>query len=52
MGALTAAFGLGQLVGPPVAGFLVSRMGGFGPSLTIAAACLVLGGAALWIIRR
>ncbi len=52
MGALTAAFGLGQLVGPPVAGFFFSRMGGFGPSLAIAAACLVLGGAALWIIRR
>ena len=52
MGALTVAFGFGQLVGPPVAGFLVSRMGGFSLPLTIAAACLVLGGAALWIIRR
>jgi MFS family permease len=52
MGALTAAFGLGQLIGPPVAGFLVERLGGFGPSLTLAAAGLTLGGAALWIIRR
>lgn len=52
MGALTAAFGFGQLLGPPFAGYLVVRLGGFGPSLTVAAAGLALGGAALWIMRR
>ena len=52
MGALTAAFGLGQLVGPPFAGYLVVRFGGFGQSLAAAAAGLALGGAALWIMRR
>ena len=52
MGALTAAFGFGQLVGPPFAGQVVMRLGGFGPSLAVAAAGLALGGAALWIMRR
>lgn len=52
MGALTASFGLGQLVGPPLAGYLVVWLGGFGPSLTLAAAALAAGGAALWIIGR
>ena len=47
MGALTAAFGLGQLVGPPFAGYLVVWLGGFGPSLAVAAAGLATGGAAL-----
>ena len=52
MGALTASFGLGQLVGPPVAGYLVVWLGSFGPSLSVAAVGLAAGGAALWIMRR
>jgi MFS family permease len=52
MGALTASFGLGQLIGPPLAGYLVVWLGGFGPSLAVAAAALAAGGAALWIIGR
>ena len=52
MGALSAAFGLGQLAGPPFASYLVAGLGGFGPSLAAAAACLAIGGAALWIMRR
>jgi MFS family permease len=52
MGALTASFGLGQLIGPPLAGYLVVWLGGFGPSLCVAAAALAAGGAALWIIGR
>ena len=52
MGALSAAFGLGQLAGPPFASYLVVGLGGFGPSLAFASACLALGGAALWIMRR
>ena len=52
MGALTAAFGLGQLMGPPFATYLVVQLGGFGPALAIASAGLALGGVALWIMRR
>lgn len=52
MGALTASFGFGQLVGPPFAGYAVIWFGGFGPSLTVAALALALGGAALWIMQR
>ena len=52
MGALTAAFGFGQLVGPPFASFIVIRLGGFGPSLAVAATGLAAGGLALWIMRR
>jgi MFS family permease len=52
MGALTASFGLGQLAGPPFAGYLVVWLGGFGPSLTVAALGLAAGGVALWIMDR
>ena len=52
MGAMTAAFGVGQLIGPPFAGYLVLWLGGFGPSLIVAAAGLTAGGIALWIMRR
>ena len=52
MGALTASFGLGQLLGPPFAGYLVVWRGGFGLSLAFAAAGLAAGGAALWIMKR
>jgi predicted MFS family arabinose efflux permease len=52
MGALTASFGVGQLVGPPFAGYLVVWLGGFGPSLVVAALGLAAGGIALWIMGR
>lgn len=52
MGAMTAAFGVGQLIGPPFAGYLVLWLGGFGPSLVVAAAGLALGCVALWIMRQ
>ncbi|UUX96164.1 YbfB/YjiJ family MFS transporter [Aquabacterium sp. J223] len=49
MGLLTAAYGLGQIVGPPLAAGLVSRSasaaGGFATSLWIACALLLLGAA-------
>ncbi len=48
MGLLTAAYGLGQIAGPPLAAWLVARSGdaatGFDRALWIAAALLVLGG--------
>lgn len=47
MGALTAAFGAGQLVGPPFAGYAVLWFGGFGPALGVAAAGLAAAGIAV-----
>ena len=52
MGALTASFGLGQLAGPPFAGYLVAWLGCFGPSLVVASLGLAAGGIALWIMGR
>ncbi len=52
MGALTAAFGLGQLVGPPFASYVFLWFGGFAPALMVAALGLAGGGVALWIMGR
>jgi predicted MFS family arabinose efflux permease len=42
LGRMTAAFGLGQMIGPAFAGWLAERVGGFGlASLTASAALLV-----------
>jgi MFS family permease len=43
IGLLTAAFGLGQMIGPVVAGWLAERQGGFDGSLLLAAGAVVLG---------
>lgn len=56
MGLLTAFYGLGQIVGPPLAALLLSRSGnaelGFTRSLTIAVAALVTGALLyLWMGR-
>ena len=56
MGLLTAFYGLGQIVGPPMAAMLLYRSGndelGFTRSLTIAAAALVTGALLyLWMSR-
>jgi len=47
MAALTVAFSVGQLAGPPFAAYVVEWTGGFGASLVLASAGLVLGGVAL-----
>ncbi len=44
IGMLTAAYGLGQVIGPVLAGLLVARTGSFGPALLAASAMVVLGG--------
>jgi hypothetical protein len=56
MGLLTAAYGLGQIVGPPLAAWLVARSAnaaeGFSVSLWIAFSLLVLGSALYALIAR
>lgn len=44
IGLLTAAFGLGQMIGPVIAGWLAERQGGFNGALLLAAGAVVLGG--------
>jgi MFS family permease len=43
IGLLTAAFGLGQMIGPVIAGWLAERQGGFDGALALAAGAVVLG---------
>jgi predicted MFS family arabinose efflux permease len=49
MGAMSAAFGVGQIVGPLVAGVVSDATGGFGVPSVAAAGALVL---AAWLARR
>lgn len=51
IGLLTAAFGLGQMIGPVIAGWLAERQGGFNGSLLLAAGAVVLGGALIALGR-
>jgi MFS family permease len=51
IGLLTAAFGLGQMIGPVLAGWLAERQGGFDGPLLLAAGA-VLAGAALLAAGR
>jgi MFS family permease len=51
IGLLTAAFGLGQMIGPVIAGWLAERQGGFDGSLTLAAGAVVLGAALIALGR-
>ncbi|MGE3571775.1 MAG: YbfB/YjiJ family MFS transporter [Burkholderiales bacterium] len=43
IGLLTAAFGLGQMIGPVVGGWLAERQGGFDGALLLAAGAVALG---------
>jgi hypothetical protein len=49
MAALTVAFGIGQIVGPVLAGLLSDALGGFTVPSLLAAAGLVM---AAWLARR
>lgn len=52
IGLMTAAYAIGQIAGPPLATSLVARTGGFGASLGVAAAALLVGALIyLWMWR-
>ncbi len=52
IGLMTAAFGLGQIIGPLIAGFLAERSGSFDSSLMLSSAAVVVGAGLLLLIAR
>ncbi|KHK58956.1 MFS transporter [Ralstonia sp. A12] len=52
MGLMTAAYGIGQIVGPPLANRLFAATGGFSASLAVAAASLVVGVLIFIVVKR
>jgi predicted MFS family arabinose efflux permease len=52
MGYATAAYGLGQIVGPLVAAPIAAHTGSFSPALWLAAGALMLGALGLFIVTR
>ena len=52
MGLMTAAYGIGQIVGPPLANRLFAATGGFNASLAVAAVSLVAGVATFLAVKR
>jgi MFS family permease len=52
MGYATAAYGIGQIVGPLVAAPIAGHTGSFSPALWLAAGALLLGAAGLVVVAR
>jgi len=52
MGMLTAAYGVGQIIGPPLATRLVRSSGSFTSSLSVAASALLAGAVLLGVMYR
>ncbi len=52
MGLMTAAYGIGQIIGPPLANRLFAARGGFNASLVVAAVSLVVGVAIFIAVKR
>ena len=52
MGLMTAAYGIGQIAGPPLANRLFAATGGFSASLAVAVASLVVGVAIFVAVKR
>ena len=51
IGALTAVYGLGQVIGPVLAGLIADRANGFARALVAAATVVLIGGALVTAIR-
>jgi predicted MFS family arabinose efflux permease len=51
IGMLTAVFGVGQMIGPVLAGFIVSRAQDFTPALTAASALVLTGGVLMALLQ-
>jgi len=49
---MTAAFGLGQIIGPAAAGWIADKTGHFGPALGAAAICLLVSAALALVVDR
>jgi MFS family permease len=52
MAMMTASFGLGQMIGPGLAGWLRDLTGSFAAPSLIAASVLVVGGVLVWPLRE
>jgi predicted MFS family arabinose efflux permease len=52
IGMLTAVFGAGQMIGPVLAGFIVSRAQDFTPALTAASALVITGGVLMVLLQH
>lgn len=52
MGLMTAAYGIGQIAGPPLANRLFAATGGFNASLAVAVGSLVVGVATFIVVQR
>ena len=52
IGALTAVFSVGQIIGPLAGGYVATASGSFAPALWAAAAAVALGGVLLWLADR
>ena len=51
VGTLTAVFGVGQVVGPVLAGLIADRADGFAPALVAAATVVLVGGVSVIAVR-
>jgi len=51
IGMLTAVFGVGQMIGPVLAGFIVSRAQDFTPALAAASALVLAGGVLMALLQ-
>jgi predicted MFS family arabinose efflux permease len=52
IGALTASFGIGQVIGPVLAGFIASRAHGFAPALIVASGIIFVAAALMAALHR
>jgi MFS family permease len=52
VGSLTAVYGVGQVLGPPLAGWLSQRLGDPRPAVLAAAGAVAVGGLLVWPASR